>query len=236
MINLLILDSIFYTKSEAKAILEKCCAVLSFICQHHTEVTRSIIHKFQDFKPSLLYYLRKYRTEDSRNLFEAVESEEECIKESGRKKEATILIQATFRMYKQKCRWKIFKNGIIALQRLSRLLFYINIHFANCWLHLLQICRRRKKLAAVREIQLQEEQKFLQRLETVAERKREMERRYKLISKLHPYRLNSFLDWERETAARKIQTWWRNIRPDSVDLVKEVRLTTCVSHIIRNIL
>ena len=88
----------------------------------------------------------------------------------------------------------------------------------------LKICisRRRKKLAAVREIQQQEEQKFLQRLEAVAERKREMERRYKLISKLHPNRLQSFLEWERETAARKIQTWWRNLRPDTIDLVKEV--------------
>ena len=84
------------------------------------------------------------------------------------------------------------------------------------------ICRRRKKLAAVRESQQQEEKKFLQRLESVAERKREMERRYKLISKLHPNRLNSFLEWERETAAKKIQTWWRNSRPDTVDLVKEV--------------
>ena len=84
------------------------------------------------------------------------------------------------------------------------------------------IFRRRKKLAAVREIQQQEEQKFLQRLEAVAERKREMERRYKLISKLHPNRLQSFLEWERETAARKIQTWWRNMRPDTIDLVKEV--------------
>ena len=116
----LVPDSIFYTKFEAKEILEKCCAVLSFICQHNTEVTRSIIIKFQDFKPSLLYYLRKYRTEDSKNLYEAVESEEECIKESSRKKEATLLIQATYRMYKQKCKWKVFKNGIIALQRLTR--------------------------------------------------------------------------------------------------------------------
>ena len=70
----------------------------------------------------------------------------------------------------------------------------------------------------------QEEQKFLQRLEAVAERKREMERRYKLISKLHPNRLNSFLEWERETAVRKIQTWWRSMRPDTIDLVKEVTI------------
>ena len=42
------------------------------------------------------------------------------MKDSKRRKEATVLIQATFRMYKQKCKWKKFKNGIIALQRLSR--------------------------------------------------------------------------------------------------------------------
>ena len=59
----------------------------------------------------------------------------------------------------------------------------------------------------------------------MAERKREMERRYKLISKLHPNRLNSFLEWERETAARKIQSWWRNMRPHTIDLVKEVNIS-----------
>ena len=113
-------DSIFYTRHEAKDILEKCCSILNVICQHNTEVTRVIIEQFQEFKPSLLYYLQKYRNEDSRNLYEAVESEEECMKDSKRRKEATVLIQATFRMYKQKCKWKKFKNGIIALQRLSR--------------------------------------------------------------------------------------------------------------------
>ena len=66
----------------------------------------------------------------------------------------------------------------------------------------------------------------------MAERKREMERRYKLISKLHPNRLNSFLEWERETAAKKIQTWWRNSRPDTIDLVKEVSLIFQFSQIV----
>ena len=115
-----IIDSIFYTKYEAKDILEKCCSILSFICQHKTEITRLIIEKFAEFKPSLRYYIEKYRTEDSRNLYEAVESEEECIKDSSRRAEATLLVQATFRMYRQKCRWRKFKNGMIALQRLVR--------------------------------------------------------------------------------------------------------------------
>ena len=61
-------------------------------------MTRFIIEQFQEFKPSLLFYVEKYRNADSRNLFEAVESEEECMKESGRKTEAALLIQATFRL------------------------------------------------------------------------------------------------------------------------------------------
>ena len=113
-------DSIFYTKYEAKDILEKSCSILSFICQHKTEVTRLIIQKFDEFKPSLRYYIEKYRTEDSRNLYEAVESEEECMKDSSRRAEATVLIQATFRMYRQRCRWRKVKSGMIALQRLAR--------------------------------------------------------------------------------------------------------------------
>ena len=61
-------------------------------------MTRFIIEQFQEFKPSLRFYVEKYRNADSRNLFEAVESEEECMKESGRKTEAALLIQATFRL------------------------------------------------------------------------------------------------------------------------------------------
>ena len=72
--------------------------MLNYICQHKSNVTRFIIEQFQEFKPSLLFYVEKYRNADSRNLFEAVESEEECMKESGRKTEAALLIQATFRL------------------------------------------------------------------------------------------------------------------------------------------
>ena len=61
-------------------------------------MTRFIIEQFQEFKPSLQFYVEKYRNADSRNLFEAVESEEECMKESGRKTEAALLIQANFRL------------------------------------------------------------------------------------------------------------------------------------------
>ena len=64
---------------------------------------------------------------------------------------------------------------------------------------------------------------FLERLGEVGERRKGMERRYRLISRLHPNRLNSFLDWEREAAARKIQSWWRKTRPVKIDLEKEVR-------------
>ena len=94
------------------------------------------------------------------------------MKESGRKTEATVLIQATFRMYQQKCRWKKIKSGMIALQRLVRQ-------------------RQMKKDLA--DSQKQEELKFLQELDIVSGRKKEMERRYKLLSKLHPNRVNSFL-------------------------------------------
>ena len=94
------------------------------------------------------------------------------MKESGRKSEATVLIQATFRMYQQKCKWKKIKSGMIALQRLVRQ-------------------RQMKKDLA--DSQKQEELKFLQELDNVSVRKKEMERRYKLLSKLHPNRVNSFL-------------------------------------------
>ena len=64
-------------------------------------------------------------------------------------------------------------------------------------------------MQSVRDSQDQEDAKFLERLEHLAGRKREMERRYKRIFKLHPNRLNSFLQAERDQAAGKIQNWWR---------------------------
>ena len=77
-------------------------------------------------------------------------------------------------------------------------------------------------MQSVRDSQDQEDAKFLERLEHLAGRKREMERRYKRISKLHPNRLNSFLQAERDQAAVKIQNWWRKRRPVTIDLRKEV--------------
>ena len=74
------------------------------------------------------------------------------------------------------------------------------------------------------ESRQEEEAMFLERLETVGVRRREMERRYRLISRLHPNRLHSFLDWERETAAKRIQAWWRDSRPAPTDSKKEVLL------------
>lgn len=135
-------------------------------------MTRFIVEKFEDLKPSLQYSIQTSRYEDSRNLFEAVESEEECMKENNEKEAATLKIQATFRMYRQKCRWNKMKNGIIALQRLTRL------HRS-----LKPTIRDREGNSNV----------FVDNLTEVVGKKREMERRYKILSKLHPNRVNSFL-------------------------------------------
>ena len=113
-------ESVFYSKSEAKEIFEKSTAVLNAICENNTDITRYILEKYDDFKESLFVYLQHYENVDSRNLFEAVESEEECLKENEKRAEATLLIQATVRMYQQKSRWRKLKIGIIAFQRLLR--------------------------------------------------------------------------------------------------------------------
>ena len=168
----LFIDSTFYTKYEAKEILEKSSSILNFICQHNSNVTRYIIEKFDEFKQSLQFFLQFSRNEDSKNLMEAVESEEECIQEQEQRLKATVKIQASFGMYQQKCRWKKLKHGIIALQRLTK-----------------------KKLSEKRDQtdKVEEDRVFLDELDQVIGKKREMERRYKLISKLHPNRVNSFL-------------------------------------------
>ena len=82
------------------------------------------------------------------------------------------LIQATFKMYRQKCRWKKFKNGIIALQRLVR---------------------RRQRRKNIVDTQKHEEKRFLEQLGMVESRRMDMERRYKMLARLHPNRVNSFL-------------------------------------------
>ena len=183
-------DSIFYTKYEAKEILENCSAILNFICQHNSNVTRYIIEKFEEFKPSLKFYVEKYRNDDGRDLFEAVESEEECLKESSRKLDATILIQSTFRMYRERCRWKKLKHGILMLQKLIR---------------------QRKERLNFKDNQQQEQEMFHKELTNLTSRRKEMERRYKLLAKLHPNRVNSFLGnnfvtFTQDTYMHKLQT------------------------------
>ena len=79
-------ESVFYSKSEAKEIFEKSTAVLNAICENNTDVTRYIIDKYIDFKGNLFAYLQHYENEDSRNLYEAVESKEECLKENEKGK------------------------------------------------------------------------------------------------------------------------------------------------------
>merc|ERR1712209_285099 len=82
-------DSTFYTKYEAKEILEKSSSILNFICQHNSNVTRYIIEKFDEFKQSLQFFLQFSRNEDSKNLMEAVESEVECLQEQEQRLKAT---------------------------------------------------------------------------------------------------------------------------------------------------
>ena len=204
-------DNTFYTRNEAKEILEKCSAILNYICQHKSNVTRYIIEQHKDFKPSLLFYAKKYKNEQIKNLYEAVESEEECMKESDKRASASVLIQATYRMYREKSRWKSLKRGVVALQRLSRM---------------------KKQKKELEEFRRKEEIRFYDELDLVKERRQELEKQFKSLSKIHPNRINSFLgiyeihiskalsyyfsislECERETAARKIQGWWQRHRP-----------------------
>ena len=165
-------DSTFYTRNEAKEILEKCSAILNYICQHKSNVTRYIIEQHKDFKPSLLFYAKKYKNEHIKNLFDAVESEEECMKESDKKASAIVLIQATYRMYREKSRWKKLKRGIVALQRLSRM---------------------KKQKRELVDFRRKEEIRFFEELDLIKERRLELEKQFKSLSKIHPNRINSFL-------------------------------------------
>ena len=172
VIILCLVDSTFYTRNEAKEILEKCSAILNYICQHKSNVTRYIIEQHKDFKPNLLFYSKKYKNEQIKNLYEAVESEEECMKESDKRARASVLIQATFRMYREKSRWKSLKRGIVALQRLSRM---------------------KKQKRELEEFRRKEEIRFFDELDLVKERRQELEKQFKSLSKIHPNRINSFL-------------------------------------------
>ena len=137
---------------------------------------------------------------DSRNLFEAVESEEECLKENEKRAEATLLIQATVRMYQQKSRWRKLKIGIIAFQRLLRKRIF------------------KKQNLTGKEF---EESRFRNELEEVIERRKFMERRFKKIKKLPPGRVKVYLEWEKDMAAVKIQNWWRKLQSTTTKIVGE---------------
>ena len=145
---------------------------MNYICQHKSNVTRYIIEQHKDLKPSILFYVKKYKNENIKNLYEAVESEEECMKESDKRARASVLIQATYRMYREKSRWKSLKRGMIALQRLSR---------------------KKKHKRDLEAFRKQEEIRFYDELDLVKERKQELERQFKSLSKIHPNRINSFL-------------------------------------------
>ena len=106
----------------------------------------------------------------------------------AKRKDATLLIQATFRMYQQKQRWHKLRAGVIAFQRLLR--------------------RRIAAKVYVSEKEL-EERKFKTELEEIIERRKFMERRYKKIQKLPPNRIRVYLTWEKDVAAIRIQNWWR---------------------------
>ena len=118
----------------------------------------------------------------------------------GRRREATLLIQATYRMYRclpflpflhdcpprQKRWWGKLRQGVVALQKLAR---------------------RRKGRGQ------QEERKWLDELEEVAGRRAGLERRYRRLLRLPPSQVGGFLLREREVAATRIQRWWRGLRP-----------------------
>ena len=94
------------------------------------------------------------------------------MKESDKRARASVLIQATYRMYREKSRWKSLKRGMIALQRLSR---------------------KKKHKRDLEAFRKQEEIRFYDELDLVKERKQELERQFKSLSKIHPNRINSFL-------------------------------------------
>ena len=94
------------------------------------------------------------------------------MKESDKKARATVLIQATFRMYREKSRWKKLKRGVVALQRLSRM---------------------KKQKRDLVDFRRKEEIKFFEELDLIKERRLELEKQFKSLSKIHPNRINSFL-------------------------------------------
>ena len=178
--------------------------MLNYICQHKSNVTRFIIEQFHEFKPSLLFYVEKYKNADSRNLYEAVESEEECIKESGRKTQAALLIQATFRLELATkfslCSEKALTIGTpTPFVRSFQALFRMHRQRSRWrrlklgFVALQRLARRRRRRRDAAASLQREEVSFQQQLERVKGRKAEMERRFKAISRLHPNKINNYL-------------------------------------------
>ena len=182
-------DSVVYSRREARSVADICTKLLSIICQVNTDATRVVLEKQADFRQLLGKFLARQESLACRNVLEAVESEEECIREEERKREATLLIQATYRMYKQRQWWGKLRQGVIALQKLTR--------------------RRKKRGLPTKSGR----EGWIAELEAVADKREKLERRYRRIQKLDPNKLDGFLQVERDEAAIKIQIWWRRLRP-----------------------
>ena len=189
-------DSVVYSRREARSVADICTKLLSIICQVNTEATRVVLERQADFRQLLGKFLARQESLACRNVLEAVESEEECMRGEERRREATLLIQATYRMYKQRQWWGKLRQGVVALQQLTR---------------------RRKKRAPAKSGR----EGWLAELEAVADRREKLERRYRKIQKLDPNKLDGFLQVERDVAAGNIQTWWRRHRPRSEAEVRE---------------
>ena len=182
-------DSVVYSRREARIVADICTRLLSIICQVNTDATRVVLERQADFREQLAKFLARQESLACRNVLEAVESEEECMRGEEKRMEATLLIQATYRMYKQRQWWGKLRQGVVALQ---------------------QLARKRKKRSMTRS---GGKESWLTELESVADRREKLERRFRRIQKLDPNKLDGFLQVERDVAASKIQSWWRRLRP-----------------------
>ena len=182
-------DSVVYSRREARSVADICTRLLSIICQVNTDATRVVLERQADFREQLAKFLARQESLACRNVLEAVESEEECMRGEEKRMEATLLIQATYRMYKQRQWWGKLRQGVVALQ---------------------QLARKRKKRSMTRS---GGKESWLTELESVADRREKLERRFRKIQKLDPNKLDGFLQVERDVAASKIQSWWRRLRP-----------------------
>ena len=190
-------DSVVYSRREARSVADICTRLLSIICQVNTDATRVVLERQADFREQLAKFLARQESLACRNVLEAVESEEECMRGEEKRMEATLLIQATYRMYKQRQWWGKLRQGVVALQ---------------------QLARKRKKRSMTRS---GGKESWLTELESVADRREKLERRFRKIQKLDPNKLDGFLQVEREVAATKIQSWWKRLRPRRLVEVEE---------------